>query len=105
MATKKPPFSKWERRFDVFMRLRRHTTYQSRGKPMIFPKANVLVVISTLIFKIEGTLTATGTKPRPQQDPGKMATCNNAPVLALLTVNSGDFPIGVQLKYSSPAFP
>ena len=33
------------------------------------------------------------------------ATCNNAPVLALLTVNSGDFPIGVQLKYSSPAFP
>ena len=74
-----------------------------RSLPEILPNAKVSMVISTLILKIEGTLTATGTYPRHQVDPGHTATRNNAPVPALITLYSGDFPCGVQLKYSSPA--
>lgn len=75
------------------------------GVPSIFPKANVSAIISTLILAVDGTLTATGTKPRPQQDPGKIATSNTAPVSLSRILNSGDLPIGFQPTYCSPALP
>lgn len=73
--------------------------------PSTVPKAKVSAVISTLIFLSAGTLTATGVKPRPQHDPGRMATSSTAPVSASVILNSGDLPIGDQPTYRSPALP
>ncbi len=75
------------------------------GVPSIFPNANVSAIISTLILAVDGTLTATDSKPRPQQDPGNIATSNTAPLSASKTLNSGDLPIGFQPVYCSPALP
>ncbi len=41
------------------------------GAPCTGPKAHVSAVISISIGVWFGTLTAAGTKPRPQQEPGK----------------------------------
>ena len=46
------------------------------GLPSIFPNAKVSAIISTVMLAVDGTLTATGSKPRPQHDPGKIATSN-----------------------------
>ena len=76
-----------------------------RGLPLMGSKAQFSWTMETSISEVAGTLTATGTKPRPQHEPGKRAFASSVPALRSLTVNSGLLPTGSQLLYSSPAAP
>ena len=97
-AEGRPPL----RAADDFGGVWRGRGYSPRGLATISPKAQLSKTISMwrslLLF---GTLTATGTRPRPQQLPGNLVSAINAPVARSTTVISGDLPTGFQFLYSS----
>ena len=85
---------------------RKRTAYGRAGfSAFTSPKAQVLAVMWTVIGVDCGTLTATGTKPEPQQLPAKMAVAISVAFWASTMRNSGDLPHGCQSMYSSPAAP
>ena len=75
------------------------------GLPVTSPKAQFVAFMDTEMSIPAGTLTATGTKPRPHVEPGKSAFASGVPNLRSLIVNSGDLPTGSHTRYSSPAPP
>lgn len=77
--------------------------YSERGVPAISPNAQVSWVMETAIRAWFGTLTAAGTNPLPQHDPGKIAVAMTSP--SSLTSKVGDLPTGFQFRYSSPESP
>jgi hypothetical protein len=86
--------------------LRTSGDYSPRGEPTISPKAQLSNRISIEMFEtLFGTLTATGTRPRPQQLPGNLASATILPVALSVTTISGDLPTGFQSLYSSLVAP
>ena len=63
---------------------------------MIFPKAQLSSSMSILMSKACGTLTATGTIPTHQVDPGKYAVAISRPFFRLRILKVGDSPVGNQ---------
>lgn len=76
-----------------------------KGVPSIEPNAQVSAVISMVIAAVVGTLTVAGTKPRPQQEPGKTTSTSTSPVSFSLIWKVGLLPIGFQPIHSSPPTP
>ena len=76
---------------------------QLRGLPKICPNAQLSCVIAMVRSESAGTLTVAGTKPLPQQLPGKIALAITSP--SLMTSNLGDLPTGRHCPYSSPELP
>lgn len=86
--------------------LRTSGDYSPRGEPTISPKAQLSKRISIEMFRtLFGTLTATGTRPRPQQLPGNLASATILPVALSVTTINGDLPTGFQSLYSSLVAP
>lgn len=75
------------------------------GLPVHSPKAQLSCCIVIEIRASAGTLTATGTKARPQVEPGKSALASSVPASRSRIVKVGDLPTGSQTLYSSPAAP
>ena len=75
------------------------------ARPTMSPKAQLKDSMLMVISALAGTLTATGTKPRPHEEPGNLASMSVSPVSLDLTTNVGDFPMGSHILYSSPALP
>lgn len=88
----------WNQKLAVLLRSR-------TGDPVTSPKAQFVAFMETEISTPAGTLTATGTKPRPHDEPGKSAFATSVPASRSLIVNSGDLPTGSHTRYSSPAPP
>ena len=80
--------------------------YSPLGEPTISPKAQLSKRISIEMFEtLFGTLTATGTRPLPQQLPGNLASATTLPVALSVTTIKGDLPTGFQSRYSSLVAP
>lgn len=76
-----------------------------RGVPSKAPKAQFSKDMRTSkSVSFSGTLTATGTKPLPQQLPGKNACAISLPDLDTNEI-FGDLPSGSHPVYSSPDLP
>ena len=75
------------------------------GVPSILPNAQVSAVMSMMKAEAVGTLTVAGTKPRPQQEPGKTTSTSTSPVSFSLIWKVGLLPMGFQPIHSSPPAP
>ena len=79
---------------------------QDWGLPTTRPKAQLSWIMETSTSTLAGTLTVTGTNPRPQQFGGKTAFFSIwLPSTVYVIVNSGLLPSGSQSTYSSPPSP